>query len=395
MKDINRATVLNAIRIKGPISRVGISQLVKLSGTTISVIVDDLQKEGFIYEVGTEESTGGRKPILLELNPGAGYAIGIDLGGTDSLFGAMIDLKGQILGTWRKEVDPLSGPEPIINIIKGTVREIISESSIPYEKILGIGVGIPALVDSKKGIVHSAPNLGNWNEIPLKSIIENEFNISTHIDDSVKARAQGERWHMNGDLAQDNLLYITVSKGIGAAIIADGDVYRGADGFAGELGHMTVDLNGPLCSCGNRGCLEAMASERALVRMARERLAIEITELTESSLKAQGSKAIFEAARRGDVLAKELIEEIAGILAAGIGSVVNMLNPAVIVVSGTMVQKAWDLLAEPFIRNMSERVLRASSERLRVIRAGLEGEKTAVGPATLVLRDFFNYPVER
>lgn len=395
MKDINKATILNAIRTKGPISRVGISQLVKLSGTTISVIVDDLLKDGFIYEVGTDESTGGRKPILLELNPLAGYSIGIDLGETDSLFGAIVNLKGEFIESRRKSIGPSPNIDTIVSSIKDTIRELISNMAVDPEKLLGIGIGIPALVDIRTGIVHSASNLGIWNDLPLKTIIEEEFGITTYIDDSVKARAQGERWRINGDVIRDNLLYVTVGKGIGAAIIADGKIYRGEDSIAGEFGHITVDLNGPRCSCGNRGCLEAMASEGALVRMAMDRLQTGVaTTLTPEILKSVGVQAIIDAARSGDRFAIELIRGATVILAAGIGSAINLLNPAVVVMSGTMIQKAWDLILEPLKQELTCRTLETPYEKVKIIRAGLEGEKTAVGPALLVLQEFFNYPVD-
>jgi len=207
------------------------------------------------------------------------YVVGVDLGGT-KIYTVLADLNGRVIAEMKVPTSPEEGQEKVIGRIVNTITMVCQEAGIK-EKAKAVGVGAPALVDHRQGVVFLAPNLG-WHEVPLKKILENRLKVPVKIDNDVNLAALGEYIYglekginessLRSLATITELVYIAVGTGIGGGLILDGQIYHGANGSAGEIGHMTIEPEGPLCSCGNRGCLEALASGSAIAREARELL---------------------------------------------------------------------------------------------------------------------------
>ncbi|CAM4126181.1 ROK family transcriptional regulator [Lederbergia lenta] len=323
IKKENKSIVLQLVKTKSPISRADIAQQSGLNKGTVSSLVAELIKEQLILETGPGESSGGRRPVMLTFNQSAGSAIGIDLG-VNYIRGIITDLQGNILNQ-KQQSYTSSSIEQTLDHVKANISHLISEApSTPYG-IVGIGIGAPGIVDENNDVL-LAPNLG-WKNSSFKKEIESDFNIPVIIENEANAGAYGEK--MFG-LAKDvnDLVYISAGTGIGTGIIFNGQLYKGSYGFSGEFGHMTMNMNGDRCRCGNIGCWELYASEQFLIKRALELNLIEgeedcVIQVTEKA-EASDSKAI------------SLLDDIAAHLGMGIVSIVHALNPKKIIVGNIL-----------------------------------------------------------
>lgn len=389
MKEINQSIVLNIIRNYGPISRAAIAKKTKLSSTTVSTLVDDLIKQEYLEEIGEGESSGGRRPILLKFNPASHFVIGVELEGRN-ISVAVTDLKINIINKSTEEIkntDESSVVDEIINL----VRQTIEKSKVKFEKIAGMGVGATGLIDTERGIIRQAVNL-DWKNVPLKDLIENKFDqLPIYIDNIANVSALGEKWTGAGKEAK-NLIYIRIGTGIGAGIVLNGTIYEGSNGNAGEIGHMTIEPNGPRCKCGNRGCLEVLASGSAIAKRAiteilggRDTL---IEKLTNGSVEEITAKIVAEAAEKGDKLALEIWEEIGEYLGIAIANLINMYNPEIIIIGGGVAQ-AGKLLFEPIKRTVKKRALPGPFKLAKIVSSQLGENVSTIGAASLALEKIF------
>ena len=389
MKEINQSIVLNVIRNYGPISRAEIAKRTKLSSTTVSTLVDDLIRQEYLKEIGEGESSGGRRPILLKFNPASHFVVGVELEGKN-ISVAVTDLKINLINKVIEEVkntDESLVVDKIINLVK----QAIKKSRVKFEKIVGMGIGATGLVDTKEGIIKQAVNL-NWKNVPLKDLIENKFSeIPIYIDNIANVAALGEKWAGAGKKAK-NLIYIRIGTGIGAGIILNGAIYEGSNGNAGEIGHVTVEPNGPKCRCGNRGCLEALASgsaigKRAIIEILGGRDSL-IKKLTNGSIEEITAKIVAEAAKMGDKLALEIWEETAEYLGIAIANLINMYNPEIVVIGGG-VARAGELLFEPIRRTVKKRALPGPGKIAKIVPSKLGDDVSIIGAASLALERAF------
>ena len=257
MKSINKSTILNVIRLQGPLSRAEIAKVTHLTPPTVTNIVSELLREGWVVECELGESTGGRKPILLNINHKAFNVVGV-YAGVKTIRVLSADLAGNT-GEERLLSVPArpSGKiyaDLLIEAV-GSVADRIREKGIP---LLGIGVGMHGLVDPREGVSRFAPNLP-FSDLPLRSILEEKFSVSVEVENDVRARAVGESWFGHGRGA-DPFICVHVGTGVGAGMMYEGRLLYGPTFTAGELGHTVIDPAGPACGCGNRGCLEAFVS---------------------------------------------------------------------------------------------------------------------------------------
>jgi len=389
MKEINQSIVLNIIRNYGPISRADIAKKTKLSSTTVSTLVDDLIKQEYLEEIGEGESSGGRRPILLKFKPGAHFVIGVELEGKN-ISVAITDLKINIINKLTEEIkntDESSVVDEIINL----VQQVIEKSRVKFEKIVGMGVGATGLIDTERGIIRQAVNL-NWKDVPLRNLIEERFDqIPIYIDNIANVAALGEKWTGAGKKAK-NLIYIRIGTGIGTGIILNGTIYEGSNGNAGEIGHMTIEPNGPRCRCGNRGCLEVLASGSAIAKRAtveilggRDTL---IEELTNGSIEEIIAKIVAEAAKKGDKLALEIWEEVGEYLGIALANLINMYNPEIIVIGGGVAQ-AGKLLFGPIKRTVKKRALPGPAKTAKIVPSQLDENVSIIGAVALALEMIF------
>lgn len=300
------------------------------------------------------------------------HVIGIDIGGT-KLATVLADKDGNILQKVRKPTESEKGPQHAVQLLLGMVDEVIGLSGLARQEISGIGVSCGGPLDTKTGIVYSPPNLPGWDALPLKHMIEAELHIPTVLENDANASALAEA-RFGGGRGYDYVLYMTMSTGIGGGIVANGEIYHGANDCAGEVGHQILIPDGPLCGCGKHGCLEALCSGPSIARRAQEAIADQpdtrILKLAGGQLDRVRSEHVLQAARNGDALAVALMEETAYYMGWGIANLVNILNPEIVLL-GTIAVAAGDLLLNPIRRTVAEMAMQRPSEAVKIMPAEL------------------------
>ncbi|MEA3442459.1 MAG: ROK family protein [Chloroflexota bacterium] len=318
--------------------------------------------------------------------------LGVDLGGT-KIATALASARGKILARGYKPTLAQEGPASVIGNILGAMDETISRGKVEATQLSGIGIAAAGIIDPDNGKVIFSPNLPGWHEVPLKDIIQQHFDIPTYVGNDASLAALGE-WLFGLKKKVSHLIYVTVSTGIGGGIIAAGKLYTGASGIAGEVGHMTVDVNGPHCNCGNIGCWETLASGTALAKEAVREITqgkeTSIIELVQGDVSRIDAKIIFQAAQQGDKLALELISRLGFYLGVGLVNLVNIFNPELILIGGG-VAKMGDLLLKPAIRVVRERAFTMGKDAVKIKPALLRDDSCVLGAVAFVLEQLSAY----
>lgn len=306
--------------------------------------------------------------------------LAVDLGGT-KIVTALISCRGEIIS---REYNPTlaeEGADAVINRILTTVNSLVSNALSSSYSIATIGIAAAGAIDSEKGLVTDSPNLPGWHNIPLKDMVEKATGIRTFIMNDASAAALGE--HIFGaGRGMNNLIYLTVSTGIGGGIIINGRLYSGPSGSAGEIGHTTIDINGPRCSCGNIGCLEMLASGKAVAREAQRLIAqgakTAIIELAEGDLQNITAQTVATAAQKGDTLALTIVSKAANYLGVGMVNLVNIFNPEMIIVGGGMA-KMGNMLLDGARKVVTERAFQMPAQLVRIVPSQLGDNAGALG----------------
>jgi len=309
----------------------------------------------------------------------------VDVGGS-KIATALATAQGKILARGYSPTPARANADAIVDSIFTTVEQTISDSKL-RARLIGIGLAVAGIVDSDIGRVVSSPNIPGWHDVPLRDLIQQKFGISTCLGNDATLAALGE-WCFGVRKKVANLIYVTLSTGIGGGIIADGKLYTGSRGIAGEIGHMTIDVNGPRCNCGNIGCWEALASGTALAREAVKQITqgapTSIVDLVDGDLSKIDAKVVFLAAKREDELAKELISQLAFYFGVGLANLVNIFNPELILIGGG-VAKMGDLLLQPAIKVVKERAFATSANSVEIKPALLGDDSGVLGAVAFVL----------
>jgi len=318
--------------------------------------------------------------------------LGVDLGGT-KIATALATAQGEILARGRRPTPAQAGPDAVIKSICATIDKTLSAKRVEPSQLLGIGIAAAGIIDSDKGKVISSPNLPGWHEVPLRDAVEQRFGIPVYLGNDATLAALGE-WCFGLKKGIANLIYITVSTGIGGGIIADGKLYTGVCGVAGEIGHMTIDVKGPKCNCGNIGCWETLASGTALAREAVKQITegakTSIIELVNGDISKIDAKVVDLAAKQGDELAKELISRLGYYLGVGLVNLVNIFNPELILIGGG-VAKTGDLLLQRAIKVVKERAFSTPANAVKIKPALLGDDSGILGAVAFVLERSKNY----
>ena len=309
--------------------------------------------------------------------------IGIDVGGTNVKI-ALVDNKGKIIYSNSIPTRAEMGYEYTINNMKEAITELIKETKSDPKNIESIGFGFPGQIDYQKGIVRLAPNIPGWVNVPIAEIMEKEFGIPTRVDNDVRCAALGELNYGAGQ-GCDNLICITVGTGIGSGLVINGKLVRGASNDAGEIGHIKLDMNGgPLCGCGDRGCLEAFASGPSIVAMAEEYIkggkSTKYRELANPDITPY---IVSEAAKQGDPVAKRIFTIVGEYIGIGLASVVNLLNPEKIIIGGG-VAAAGDLLLTPIKESLIKRAMPIAGSAVEIVPAQLGNSAGVIGASLLI-----------
>ncbi len=387
MAQMNKKMILEMIFEKGPINRAEIARLSGLSVPTVMKITDEFSHSNLIRGVGKRESTGGRQPELLEINKDAYCCLGLDVG-RNRIKVAVMNLAGEI--GIKKTI--LTGdtlpPEVLIYRMISLVREVLDEMGNQRSRLLGIGIGMPGLLDPDTGMVNFSPDFG-WEHVDLLGRFKHEFSCHIVIENANRVMALGERWFGAGRNA-DNFLCVNLGHGIGSALVFGGEVYHGNSGTSGEIGHITLEKDGPLCECGNHGCLEALASGRAIARQAGDLAAKgkgrRILELAGGKPENIEAETVFAAAREGDREAVKLLDLAIGYLGIAAASVVNLFDPELIIFEGGLM-KSSDYLLPRLKTEIRRHQMRLAGRNVQIRRGDLGEDITAVGAATLLMQN--------
>jgi glucokinase len=312
-------------------------------------------------------------------------AIGVDLGGTKILT-AVVEGDGRVLARERVPT-PQEGPDSVVAAVAGTIEAALAAADVPAHAIVGVGVGAPGPLNPDTGMVFEPPNLKGWHDVPFGALLTGALGMQAYLANDADAAALGE-WRFGAGRGIDDLVYITVSTGIGGGIIIGGELLLGVSGTAGEIGHMTIDVNGPRCVCGNTGCLEALAAGPAIARAAQEA----VRKGTASTLPARAggriegitARLVAEAAAAGDALAAGVFNRAATYVGVGVANLLNLLNPAMVIIGGG-VSKAGDLLLIPVRATARERAFERPARDARIVLSQLGDDAGAIGAATVAL----------
>jgi len=314
--------------------------------------------------------------------------MGIDLGGS-KILAAVVDAHGGILSSDESVTPAAKEREAIVQSIVDSAHRALGQAGVAISDIYAIGVGAAGISSPEAGILFSSPNLPGLRNVLLRDIMQEKLGKRTFLINDADAAAIGEFYFGAGRGAR-SFVYVTLSTGIGGGIVIDGRIYTGAIGAAGEVGHMTIDDNGPLCNCGNRGCWETLASGTALVREARRRIEggvrTSILEYAERDIDKVTPQAIHRAAQQGDNLAKELIARTAHYIGVGLANLVNIFNPELIVIGGGL-SNIGDMLLKPAFKIAGERAFREAFQAVRFVPAGLGGNSGVLGAAAFALQE--------
>jgi predicted NBD/HSP70 family sugar kinase len=377
LRRLNRLRVIRALREEGQISRAEIARRTGLSRSTVSSLVADLQADGLVIERPEPGSAhgaqGGRPPILLSFDASAGAAVGVDFGHSHVRV-AVSDLASTILAERTRALDTDHDAQEGLEMAAELVVETLADAGVARETVIGAGMGLPGPIDQGDGTVGSSAILPGWIGMTAASELRGRLDIPVMVDNDANLGALAEAAFGAGRDAGD-LVYLKVSSGIGAGLILNGRLYRGSSGLAGELGHVLVDPDGIVCRCGNRGCLETIAATSALVDCLRPTHGDDFT-----------VAAMLEAARNGDAACHKAITEAGRALGQVVATLLNVLNPEMLIVGGDLAA-AGDLLLD----GMREAVARAAlpeTSRAAELVAGVLGERAQVlGALALVVSE--------
>ena len=314
----------------------------------------------------------------------ARYAVGVDLGGT-KILSALVD-DGGVVHQRHRMATPQQGPDSVVTAIAESVQSVLRASRVGHGDVVGVGVGAPGPLDPLSGVVFQPPNLAGWYNVPLADLLRQRVKLPVCVENDANAAALGEWWVGAGRGVHD-LVYITVSTGIGGGLIINDALVHGVSGTAGEIGHMTIDIHGPRCVCGNTGCLEVLASGKAIARMAREAIAArrstKVLDLAGGDAERMTAELVAAAARQGDAVAREVFDQAGTYVGVAVASLLNLLNPAKVVIGGG-VSKAGDLLFDPVRRTARERAFERPARDADIVPSALGDDVGVVGTAAVV-----------
>jgi len=312
------------------------------------------------------------------------FVLALDIGGT-RLRTALADSTGKIVNQTVEATHPEQGLESGLERIKEAIRK--AASKINFDKIRGIAIGAAGPVDPQAGVILTPPNLPTWENLPLRERLEEEFGLPVWVENDADLAALGER-RFGAGKGFNHLIYITVSTGIGGGIITNGQLLHGSKGSAAEIGHMVIDPQGPVCGCGGRGHLEALASGTAIARMAVERIShgqtSDISNLVGDNLSQVTAVTVAQAAQDGDPLAKQVMREAGTSLGLAVVSLVHLFDPEVIIIGGG-VSNAGELILEPVREVIAERAMPDFKKRAKIVRSALGDDSGILGAAALAL----------
>lgn len=378
VRNFNKHAVVDLIRFAGKgISRTDLAEEMGLTRAAVTIIVNDLITNGIIVETESRTTSNGRPPVVLEINPDRGLVAAIDMGASH-LSVALGDFSARILEETEISFRIDSGPTESLKQADLILNQVLRRRGLSTTDLAGVGIGVPGPVIADKGMVMAPPIMPGWDRYPIRATLENKWGTAVTLNNDAELGALGE-WAYGAGRGEKNLAFIKVGSGIGAGLIINKQIYGGTTGSAGEIGHLTVDENGPLCACGNHGCLEAFAGGHAIASQAKNLVASgKRTLLSEYDIDSITAHNVAEAARRGDLAAQEVLKRSGTFIGIAIAGLINLINPSTVIIGGGVAQVG-DLLTGPIRQAVHERSLRASEHGVRITTAMLGRRSSLIG----------------
>ena len=389
MRAINRSKILEAIRTIGMISRIDIARTTGLSQALVTGLTADLIKEGLILEKQSGEYEGGRRPMLLALNPEGAFVVGVNLSITE-LSVVIVNFEGVVVASYTQSLEPIQhSVSEIAASVVGAVQACIWEANFAKEQVSGVGIGLPGLVDPDSGDIRFLPNYG-WQNVNLKELVQSQLNHPCYIDNSSNTLALAEQWFGEGK-GVDNFLVVTIENGVGLGAVINGRIYRGQEGIAGEFGHITINPDGPECRCGKKGCVEAYAGKIAIMRDARQAVLDEQWDCENPDHFTY--EDVVGAAQNGTAVLRQLFNRAGRMLGVGISHLVTLFNPTKIIITGQGV-RAGDLIFDAMDSTLDTYLSDKFGRRTtQIIVQQWTEQDWARGAGALVLQELYKSPV--
>lgn len=375
MKSVNKSIILNKIRLSEPISRAQIAKETSLTPPTVSSIVKELIAQGIVRESTLGSSSGGRRPTMLHIHKNGFYVIGVDAG-PERVECILTDLTGTIYERAASKLDTPITNDQFLAVLIATIKRVFQAQ----DKIIGIGIAMHGVVDVDTGTSLVAPIL-NLKNIPIKSVIEEEFNITVKVENDARAFALGESW-FGGHEAFESMVAVNIGRGVGAGVVINGKLYHGAQGIAGEFGHMTIDINGDICECGNQGCLQTFVSGAAIAKRAGKQFSADLT-----------AKEVYESALNGNQAYADLLVETGKMIGIGLANLIHLFNPSKIVLGGG-VMKSERFIMPALLETVKQKVLTNKAKETVVTVTRLGEDATILGAVALLLIEIFDPPIQ-
>lgn len=386
-REVNRSIALNLVREHGPVSRADLARLMGVSRGMITPLVNDLLEEGLIYEGATAEAPRGRRPTLLHLRCRDRLVVAVDVRASHTAV-QLGDFCGRALDC-RTFATP-GDPQALVDHL-GQVVDELRDAHADSGSVEGVGLVVPGMVDARSGRILNLPTLG-WRELELRRPLARRTGLAVQVERDAVACAMGRIWmHAGGSEKPGDFVYLVVSEGVGAGLVVNGEPVRGHHFTAGEFGHLPLDPRGPMCTCGSRGCLEALASDVATLA---RYLEVEYRgRETRAEIRASGLEMpdLVALAHEGDARARAALDVTAGWVGLGISAIVASLNPDHIIVGGTLTD-AWDLVGSTVAEVVRARALTMAAGGTPLVVDPNHGRTRLEGAASLVVAPVFAAP---
>ncbi|MCE1254472.1 MAG: ROK family transcriptional regulator [Anaerolineae bacterium] len=387
-----QADIIRAMRRRGVISRTDIAMMTGWSRAKITNEVGLLIDKNFIKEVGDGKSEGGRRPRLLSINNDLGFLVGVDIGAT-SVDLALADVCGHVFQRRSEAADVSNPPDVLLGRVSEVIHEMAQAQQIDPGKIYGIGVGVPGPVEFSRGTLVAPPLMPDWDNFSVRRYFEAAFpSAFVMVDNDVNIMALGE-FYTSGKINPDNFIFVKIGTGIGAGIISNGKIHRGDTGCAGDIGHICVDKTGPVCRCGNKGCLESISGGRAIAERAMAAAMNNESPILARHMAENGgflrAEDVGMAQREGDRVAAEIIQYSGKMIGEGLAGLVNFFNPSHIILGGGVTG-----LGNQFLANIRQSVLKRSTPlatRHLVIEYSRMGTEAGITGAISLLLEYLFY----
>ena len=389
-KKYKRNHILNIIRYGKEISRFEVKKTSRYSMTTVLDVVDSLLKENLIYEEECGESRVGRKPLWLRINPDGGYFIGVEFN-AENMYCVVLNFTGSEIYSKRICLSGEELSDTILGYIKDNISDALKFLGSRSKKVYGIGIGVPGYVDKENGIGIYYAHLKNWENVKIKDAIEKEFNLKVYIENNVNAMALAYKWFWCDEYYTD-FLFVFIRTGVRMSCVLNNTLYFGLNGTAGEIGHIRVQNSNRMCSCGKRGCLDTEVSNRGIRNKLIEGIAMgrfrELTDMAGNDMEKVNIYTFVESVKAGHADSLELLGEIAGYIGDALSTVVNVLNPPKIVLSGEIFKTGRTFMGR-VKGEIREKAIFVNYSNLLIKDSIFEDNIGAVGAAALVIQQEF------